>query len=1357
MKSMGMIDFEMKVRWISFLIFCCATVSSFAQSTDELQFVHYTSQDGLPSAYIKDIEQDYFGFIWLANRENVCRFDGYNFNTFPTYDAQGNSINFRPNTLYKVYDSLIFARSISEKFFYFDYNSESFKYYSELNDIGGIEQIVESDSGIWYIKSAQIFHTNLRTMKTFSIAEIFSDGNIGTNPITFFHARGGNLAFVSTNAIGKQQIHFLGEKKHQIFESPLDLIALVYIDSFGNLWISDDQKGLCQINIKSGNFDFYHNQAKGDHQILHNYTHIITEDRDGVLWIGTEGGLCRWSPNGKIISRSEHSLADPHGLSSSPLYSSLCDKDGNIWLGTYFSGVNLWKSRSSFFKTISAGVGEKYLGGNAVSSFVEDHNGDMWIGLEDMGLNHINRANGKVKKYPIGKQNGGLSYGNIHDLYFADASHLWIGTYTGGINILNINTGKFEYLNHENTPELVSNDIYAFTELGDSVFICTTNGINVYHKKTKKFLPFFREIFSNVLIEGVTQTPGKVWFSARNQIYCYDTKKHKMEPFDQLKSLQGINFVKSDSKNRLWIGDSFEGLFCYEIATKKIKQFHNEKGFPGSWIYCMQEGVNDWYWIGTNQGLVKLDPETGTSFLFNKDSGIPFNQFNYRSAFRDSKGVIYLGSNEGLIHFEELNQPLVDRSGHVVLTGFKLFNQPIAPGDDEDVLEKSLTISDKIELEYEQNVFTIEFTALNYLNLGKCHYAYYLEGFETEYNEAGNRNFATYTNLNPGTYTFKVKASFDNTSWEKPPKTLKIIIHPPFWLSKWGFFIYILIAIGILILISLVTTRIQKSKAQAFLERKERLHAIELNQMKLEFFTNISHELRTPLTLIVGPLSKLIANEKVSPYVKEKLAGINLNALRLLQLLNQLLEFRKIEQGKEQLQICEAKISYLFSNLQESFAMTAEENQLIMHFDCEKAQDLVWFDPSKLEKILINLISNSFKFTEANGSIDVTAVLVKNAFDRQKLNITVRDSGKGMEQEVLKKIFTRFYQSDNKRKTEKEYYGTGIGLSFVHSLVELHRGRIWVRSKPNVGTIFKIEIPVSKSDYETSEISDVDYTETLRKNQVIVTQSNRSVVVPAIENGEIDRPLILVVEDNTELMDFIISTLSENYSIINAQNGAEALEKLKGSSVDLILSDVMMPVMDGFELASIAKSDFETSHIPIILLTAKSGPENRYEGLKTGADYYIEKPFLAHILEQNIRNVLTTRRNLVKKFKRDAFMPVTELSHSESDKNFLDKMTKIIKDNIDKPDLDVTFLTSQAGLSRTMLHLKLKKIADCSATEFINTVRLKEAVRLMAELNCNVSEAAYRTGFSSPTYFTRRFKQYFGQSPRDFIQRDNQG
>ncbi|QIA07682.1 hybrid sensor histidine kinase/response regulator transcription factor [Draconibacterium halophilum] len=915
-----------------------------------------------------------------------------------------------------------------------------------------------------------------------------------------------------------------------------------------------------------------------------------------------------------------------------------------------------------------------------------------------------------------------------------------------GINILNLQNNRFEYINTANHPEIPSNDIYSLLHVGDSIFISTSAGVAVYSTNTKEFARYQPDILDGIQVEFMFDSEDRIWFSSSVGTYYFDKKKDSFEKLNKFNFLKNINFVKTDSKNRIWIGDCLHGLYGYDLKTESVFEYNESNGFPFSWIFSFEEGRDGYLWASGDNGLAKFKPETGELVWYNRESGLPFEQFNYRASYKSKSGEIYFGANRGMISFNEKDKQDVKKELDVVFRGMQLFNQPLLPGEDQ-ALEESLNLHPEIHLKYKQNVFTIEYAGLHFRNKGNCEYAYYLENFETSWNYVGNRDFATYTNLGPGVYFFHVKASTDNTTWGNHANTLKIIIEPPFWLSRWGFLMYFLLLILLLVVFYSVATRIQKSKALAEMERREREYHTELNNFKLEFFTNVSHELRTPLTLIVGPLTRILEDDKLTPALKKKMKGVMNNAHRLLMLINQLLEFRKIENGKEKLRVSHQNITTLLKDIEEAFIESAESKSIAFTFEVINLDSNIWVDCQKLENVLINLISNALKFTNEGGEVNVKVELIVEDLVYRTLKITVADNGIGIDPSKLRKIFDRFYHVDGANETQVA--GSGIGLALVHSLVKLHKGTIGVESAVGKGAVFTVQFPVSRKAYNDDEIL-------IGADQYIphVTLADDMKPVPVLRD-EVERlsanPTILVIDDNRELLEFITETLTNEYKVITAIDGTQGMEKVEESLPDLIISDVMMPGIDGFELTRKLKSDIRTSHIPIVLLTAKSGEENEFEGLQTGADYYIEKPFLPHILIQLIENVLNTRKSLIERFKSDAQMLPSEVAFSESDKDLIEKISSLIRENIDRPNLDVSFLVNEIGISRSLLHVKLKKLTDCSATEFIRSIRLREAVKLIADGKCNISEAAYKTGFSSPAYFSRRFKEYFGVTPKSYF------
>ncbi len=635
---------------------------------------------------------------------------------------------------------------------------------------------------------------------------------------------------------------------------------------------------------------------------------------------------------------------------------------------------------------------------------------------------------------------------------------------------------------------------------------------------------------------------------------------------------------------------------------------------------------------------------------------------------------------------------------------------------------------------------------MDYTNKGSVSYAYKLKGFDADFNYVGNKNSATYTNLDPGDYTFIVKASNDAWENESAVKEIKIHINPPVWLTPVAFMIYAMIIIAVFLLINSISIKMQQSKAQIALERQQRLHNEEINDFKLEFFTNISHELKTPLMLILGIVNKVLLKHQLTPVVRKDLNSVDRSAKRLYKLITQLLDFRKIESGKEKLKVTEHNLSSFFDEISSSFHLLAESKNI--EFSATTDIDTnTYVDLDKIDKIVFNLLSNAFKFTDSNGTISLSAKIHQenNKEAESYLLIKVKNTGKGIHPDNINKVFNRYFQSGNESNQ-----GSGIGLAYVKSLVELHHGSIEVESKLNEATVFTVKIPVDSSYYSNTELEQSPEQFIHSGNDITITPENR-------KNDQIEtdistnKPHILIVEDNIELIDFLKESLEEEFRISIAFNGKKALEKLETITPELIISDIMMPEMDGITFTSTIKKDLQYSHIPVILLTSKSGVENKLEGLRTGADYYIEKPFYPELLDQNIKNILKTRQNIIEKYKTDDNMTVEEVVISEADKVFLEKLIQIIKDNLNSPDMDVSFLIHEMSVSRTLLHTKLKKLVGCSSTEFIRSVRLKEAVKMISSGKCNISEAAYETGFSSPQYFAKCFKEFFGKSPRNYF------
>nr|WP_321454225.1 two-component regulator propeller domain-containing protein [uncultured Carboxylicivirga sp.] len=1324
-------------------------------SEDEpVYFSHYTNEDGLPSTYVKSIVQDADGFIWAATRMSVVRFDGKTFRDFPTYNQQHELIQMYCNKLFYTKDSMLICRTNDEEYFYYNNNFECFFPYDLLTSLGTTTSITPTDNGFWICQNKTIYFVDKSNGSKTDILSKLDIHSIQKN--TNFH----NLIeteewLVFSTTSGK--IYSLNKKTSKLSDYNLPNILNVadydlrFIDSHNNLWINSPTTGLINFNLVNSHFSHYTIDRNDVYRLPHKLVHCFAEDDYGRVWIGTEAGLAIYNPSSDKLRVLKSRLSEPQGLNTDPIYDAFCDKQGNMWLGSYFGGINFWSGEQKFFRTWTPGFGKWQINGRVVSCFEEDVDGNLWIGFEDKGLNKLDVETGKMLHYSSESGLKGLSYDNLHDLLFVNDDELWIATYTGSINVLNTKTKTFSYYQRDVDQKTLSDVIYQFKKVGDTIYIATSEGITYYNIKQKIFTALKPDVLRSIQFESIARTnDGILWFSSASKIYQYNPAIDSLYTFDLIPDYTNINFVKTDSQGRLWIGDCYDGLCMYNPINKSIHRFNKSNHFPASWTFSLEEGSDGWFWVSTDKGLIHFLPEKEIFKLIDSNSGIPFNQFNYRASFTDSKGNIYFGGNSGMVSFnEDANIPI---KAHlpIALTDIKLFNESLQPGC--KILNKSINKVNKLTLKHNQNVFTIEFSAFNYSTEGRCHYMYYLEGLENDWNNVGNRNFATYTNISPGTYTLHIKAVYNERQSDIDERQLIIEVLPPFWMTGWAYAIYVFIVIIIFLVVFRVGKNIEKSKALAQLEHREKVHADEINRVKLEFFTNISHELKTPLTLILGPLSKIMSDEQITPAFRKRLLGVERNANRLFQLINQLLEFRKIETGREKLEVSPTNLEDMMHDVAFSFNSIAETKGIELTTHLSSINEIVWVDKNKMDKIFCNLLSNAFKFTPEGGLIEFSLKTKKRKGkhipELYDLIIKVADSGKGIEPELLNKVFDRFFQIEDETNNES---GSGIGLAYVKSLVQLHKGTITVDSELGKGTRFKIVIPISRDDYKNNEIATVaksTNTQYIIEEEIESNFSKSDLInVDALSS----KPSILVVEDNVELVHFMKENLEDKYNVITSLNGKEALDSLEKDRPDLIISDIMMPVMDGIELTKKLKSDINYSHIPLILLTAKDSVEDKLHGLNCGADYYMAKPFYPAILEKYIDNIINNRKLLVDKFKSNEEVKAEDITCSESDKQFIEKLTEIIKANISNPDMDVSFIIKQMGVSRSLLHLKLKGLLGCSSTEYIRAIRLKEAVKLISSGKCNFSEAAYETGFSSPTYFTRRFREFYGKSPREYF------
>ncbi len=1346
---------------LALFIFLNSTPLFLLGVSNEINFRHYTSNEGLVHNTVFAIGQDGEGFMWFGTSNGLSKFDGkkftnYQYNTQDTSTIPGNSI--QQIITDKNGDIWILSNSHANLY---DKTNDHFKRFGRsaqgnFHIPTAIHSLsTDNNNNIWLNTSSGLyqfdyaihsFQLNKQIPKKFQTAPIKgflqdSKNNywiVGDRGIYQFSSLSDSLKYKSYLTEGSYRNVYSGFEE---IKEGSD--GKIYFSSFGNGMYAIDP-------IRS---EITHFGTDEDQYMLSSdMVRSIHFDNYGRLWIGTELGVNIYNPGTGEIAVYKQDFTDPESINDNAVYSFFNDEQGNMWVGTYFGGTNVWLNKGNHFKYYQAGEEPYFMSGKAVSQIIEDKNGNLWLGTEDGGINHFNVKEKTFKQYNAYSKNS-VSYVNVHALHIDQDDWLWIGTYLGGLNLFK--DGKFTYFQtNDNRSDIFSDNIFALhsTE-NDKVWIGTTNGLCYYDKASNRFIREKGEIGYSNIYHLVKDNSNVLWVGCNGAgVFKQNIETNSFIRLSELVKDStavlplGVIDIQQTKDGLIWIGTQTEGLFKLNPDSWTLENYTMQDGLPDNTIYAIIEDDNMNLWLTTNNGLVQFNPEDKSIRVFTIEDGLPNNQFNFKSGCRHSNGDIYLGTVNGMISF---NPDAIKKNEHtpdIRIVEFSIFGKPLKPNDEYSILKQPIFNTHRIELDHNQTNVSFEFTAIDYTAPENNQFAYKMEGLEEEWNEVGTYNRASYTNLPPGQYTFTVKGSNNNAVWNEEGTSIQIIVNPPFWLSIWGYLFYAVVIALILWMYRRITIIREKEKSALKYERLEKEKIREVNQLKLKFFTNISHEFRTPLSLMIDPLDKLLDKEPKNTFTYKSLHLISKNTRRLQLLVNQLLEFRKTESGQFKLKIAEGDISKFVKEICTGFNPLAEKKAIHFNIDQENVPSTVWFDKKVVDIILYNLLSNAFKFTPKEGRIDV----IINTYTEEKttyLKLVVSDTGNGISEEEQQKIFDWFYQVNESKTVDT---GSGIGLALVKSLSELHQGSISLSGSSNKGTRFTVILPVSKDSFKPDEINaNLDYRpETILLDDAIDSPISHSEQLDKKEN----LGTLLLAEDNTELLEYLAGQLSNKYKVVKAENGKLAWEIIQNEQPDVLISDVMMPEMDGFELCEKVKNDLRTSHIPVILLTAKTDIEDKKEGLLLGADIYLEKPFHGNILESHLSNIFKMKQTLQKKFASDLGVEVTEVTRSGRDEEFLNMAIKTVHKNMDNPQFKIPEFTKEMAVSKTLLHMKLKEITGKSALEFIQTIRLKEAARLLKSDKYSVSDVADRTGFNDPAYFSKCFKKHFNILPKQYQQ-----
>jgi signal transduction histidine kinase/ligand-binding sensor domain-containing protein/DNA-binding response OmpR family regulator len=1097
-----------------------------------------------------------------------------------------------------------------------------------------------------------------------------------------------------------------------------DFVRDVCEDKNGRIWIATDHGGVNIFDKGSGHIQVLKHNPQNPNSISQNSTICIYCDDVGTVWIGTyKNGVSYYNPQMFKFEKSPLSLFNHPSLEIKDCNALLEDRHGNLWIGTNGEGLVRYSKRTQSFQVFRHDPGNpNSISSDVIISLLEDHEGTIWFGTFFGGLNRL-EGNRFVRYLPDPNNSNSLSNKSVYKL-IEDRHHaIWIATLGGGVNRLDPTRRQFKCFTMPDSPQ--DYILSMSTSDSKSIYLCTSAGVNILDVETCKIRPYFEEneqmkaMTAEIISYAIVDKNGQLWLATDNGIIIYHPKKNKaafLQTGDGLPSEQVVSLAE-DGEGKIWAGTR-NGLSC---------------------ITPVKQGGKTAYAITS----------------FDEKDGLPNATCNPNAIFKTKSGHIYVGCTKGYVYFDPLSIPFNANVPQPRFTALEVNNQIIRPAvkyQSQLILSQSITCLNQLELAYNKSSFSVHFSSFNFIHPEKNKYRYKLEGFDREWmSTKKGGNSASYSNLNPGRYKLLVYACNNDDLWTEQPITLAITIHPPFWLSLWAYAIYALLIFGILFFIMrflLNRQRVEFEHVQRIMEARQ---THEIDEMKFRFFTNISHEFRTPLTLIINPTEKLL-NEAHTSEEKNLLEIIQNNALSLLELVNQVLDFRRLDVQKEQLNISMGDIVAYTKDICYSFSNLANKKSITLTFTTAIMELHMEFDKEKIRKIIRNLLSNAFKFTPAGGKIDVNLSLSYQLNSSYRfLKIAVSDTGIGIANQHKERIFERFYRIENPDLVATQS-GTGVGLHLVSEYVKLHKGEVSVESQEGRGSTFTVTFPVQ--EYAHEEVITHSGSEAGRQAEKKLPPAYKAEREPSHEDA--GKPLLLLADDNDDFRNFITALFWQSFRIITATDGVFAHELVLNHLPDLIISDVMMPKMDGLELCRLVKEDIRTSHIPFILLTAKASDESKVSGLEAGADDYISKPFNMEMLKLKVSQLIERQKKLHESFKNRIDVSPSEAPITPMTEQFVKKAVGIVESNLCNPDFSVEDLSREVGMSRVYFYKKILSLTAKTPSEFIRFIRLKRVAELLEKSQLYINEVAFQTGFNDLKLFRKYFKDEFGVTPTEY-------
>ncbi|WP_421889642.1 two-component regulator propeller domain-containing protein [Marinoscillum sp.] len=1342
-------------KWVVLMICLSVSGSIASQPTTDIKFERITTSNGLSNNQINDVFQDKQGYIWVGTLSGLNRYDGYNVKSF--YHEEGNSETLENNTILWMAQGPEGNMWVRNSLGISVYNSskETFdtpaKYLELLQTESVFISRMKEDAygNFWFVVenrglvkisqdgSTQQFNSNQDGIKIASnrITDLVADH---TGNIWVVHSMGAIEVIDprENKVIRRYGIPDIFSKKENYWR--------LFVDMDQDVWLfsTDDPFGLFHLSTRTGE-----TRLLKEDLLTSELVRDIIQYGDGELWIGTDhGGISVLNKDTWKVSAVVNDPDVPKSLNNNNVNTLFRDKDGGVWIGTTKSGLNYHHRGANNFAHYK--VHRKDPAFNDMSSMVEDRSGNLWIGTNGKGLLYFNRTNHTFQSVKEDMNIPGPKPEVVVSLLYDKNGILWVGSYLEGLFLYD--GQRFSRLNFGNEDAESGSSVWELYEDSQgNVWIGTLNkGAYRYNPVTRELTNFSiqNELKANYVTCITEDQLGRIWLGTGRGLSLYDPRDELVRNFlsdDTVEypiSNNSIISLHSDSSGQLWVG-TLDGLNRYDEDKNGFLVIRESDGLSSNIVMSIEESSDGDLWMSTSRGITRMS----TGFrpydfqTFDLSDGLQGDSFTEDASLKTRDGHLIFSGQNGFNIFRPTEIQVSEKAAKTFFTKLFVSNTEITTGTefhDRVILTNPLEDTRDIYLRYDENTISIEFVALSFFQSSKLRYQYKLEGFDDEWlNTSPEMRNAKYTNLDFGEYTFRVRSSNNPNAWTGEDVFINIHISPPFWQTPWAFALYFSMIILALYLTRTYIVHRERQKAEVENERREIERQHQLDMMKIKFFTNISHEFRTPLSLVLTPIDRMIKNpEKIKV---GDLTIVQRNAKRLMTLVNQLLDFRKMEANQHALSQSSGNIVAFLQDVADSFSDLSREKEIALNFETEVRSFYTFFDKDKMEKVMFNLLSNAFKFTLPGGVITIDFELQKGEEGLSNAVIMVTDTGIGIPEDKQQLIFNRFFQ--NEITGDIINNGTGIGLSITKEFVELHGGKVYVESKLNMGSTFVVELPLRELSSD-EDIAD----ELVRELAGSVNKSEEE-----IEPGSVLKPSVLLVEDNFDFRFYLKDNLKQHYNITVASNGKEAWKMMMHQLPDIVISDVMMPVMDGHQLCEKIKSDPRTLQIPVILLTAQSSDQHRVQGLDAGAIEYISKPFNFEILVSSINSALRFQRRVQESGSRIKATPA-EVDIVSMDEKLIAKAVNLVEENMSNSDFSVEDLSHELGYSRGHFYQKILKITGQTPIDFIRNLRMKRAADLLERSQLNVSEVAYKVGYNNPKLFSRYFKSQYRVYPSEY-------